>query len=101
MSDHYPAEVHDALRSQGLVPQSEDVHFGACSTDYRVKMIQAFGDQYSPATLSAALHHAEESAEYECERADNAEYDLRSANKDVERLEKELAQLQKTQGAAE
>jgi hypothetical protein len=101
MSERYPAEVHDALRSQGLVPPAEDVHFGACSTDYRVKMIQAFGDQDSLATLSAALHHAEESASSARLHSYLAEHDLRSARKDVERLEAELAQLQKTQGAAE
>lgn len=53
MSD-YAAEVHEALRLAGLVSESEDVHWLACSTDYRMKMIHAF-DGESPSELSAEL----------------------------------------------
>lgn len=40
----YASHIHDALRSQGLVPPEEDVHFGACSVVYRTRLFQAFGD---------------------------------------------------------
>lgn len=38
------SDLHDALRAQGLVPPVEDVHFGACSTDYRQKLDAAEQD---------------------------------------------------------
>lgn len=57
----YARRIHDALRAQGLVPEVEDVHFLACSTDYRCRMTQAFGDdEDDPVELRRQLEEIRE-----------------------------------------
>ncbi len=90
----YPAEVHDALRAQGLVPEAEDIHFDGCSTGYRTRMIQAFYDEDSPSDLRADLAEQEEKTEWGCLRADNAEHALEKANADIADLRGEIIRLQ-------
>ncbi len=99
MSDYVAALVHDAIRSQGLVPGPEDVHFGACSTDYRTRLIRAFHDcDFDPEELQETREDLERT-ETELANAEDKIRDLDSEKtdleRDLERASKQLNELQK------
>lgn len=93
-------KIHDALRAQGLVPRVEDVHFLACSTDYRTKMRDALSEFEDTADLKHQLERLQE--EFDSERAANQklESDLRDSRSDFAAAERQVAALTKELGAA-
>ena len=81
------ADLHDALREQGLVPPHEDVHFVACSTDYRQK-INAASDGLVDANDYERLE--EKLAEAE-DKIEALESEVTGLERKVEDLETDIA----------
>jgi len=83
-------QIHDALRSQGLVPPAEDIHFTACSTDYRTKMREALSEFDDIADLKRRIEELE--GELDSEQKENRELEsaLDNSRDDFANAEKEL-----------
>ncbi len=79
------SELHDLLREHGLVPPDEDVHFVACSTDWR-QNVNAASDWLIDPDDYAALEKKAEAAD---DRISELESEVSSLECKIEDIESE------------
>lgn len=80
------ADIHRALVDVGLVPESERVHFGACSTDYRIKLDCA---------ITTALGMSVEDVAHSIVFAETLKYELHDAERTAKELSLRVSFLEK------
>ncbi len=96
------ARLHEALAHEGLVPESERVHYLACSNDYRTRFREAFArSEIDDEDLKEQLASLQQDHDFEERRANRLQdelndeesrsYDLKQ---DVKRLEGEIGDLE-------